>query len=169
MEEKIDPKNKSNFAQIVVSLSIIAFGVIVAGLFFSSQPVELKRGTDTIQGTQQIFFTPVKLPEKLDFALETVPLENFDVRESLDREMLSIVNFHSQELLYLKKSNRYFSAIEPILKKNEIPDDFKFLALAESGFLDKIVSPSGAVGVWQFMKSAAIENGLEVNDEVDER
>jgi hypothetical protein len=111
----------------------------------------------------------VKLPEELDFANEPVPLENFDVRESLDREMLSVANFHSQTLLYIKKTNRYFAVIEPILRKNEIPDDFKFLALAESGFLEKIISPSGAVGIWQFMKSAAIENGLEVNDEVDER
>jgi len=72
-------------------------------------------------------------------------------------------------LLYIKKTNRYFAVIEPILKKNKVPEDFKYLALAESGFLDKIVSPSGAAGIWQFMKSAAVENGLEVNDEVDER
>ena len=81
----------------------------------------------------------------------------------------SVANFHSQALLYIKKTNRYFAIIEPILRKNEVPEDFKYLALAESGFLDKIVSPSGAVGIWQFMKGAAIENGLEVNDEVDER
>lgn len=170
MENKNSSQNNSNLSKVLVFLSIIAFSVIIGGLFFNSQPVRLNnRVVETATGPQEIYFTAVTLPEKLDFADEPVPLENFDIRESLDREMLIVANFHSQELLYLKKTNRYFSVIEPILKENEIPDDFKFLALAESGFLDKIVSPSGAVGIWQFMKSAAIENGLEVNEEIDER
>ena len=170
MEDKNSLKNNSNLSKVLALLTVIAFSVIIGGLFFSSYPANVKNHiVETAQGQQEIFFTSVKLPEKLDFADESVPLGNFDVRESLDREMLVIVNFHSQELLYIKKSNRYFSIIEPILKKNGIPDDFKYLALAESGFLDKIVSPSGAVGIWQFMKSAAIEYGLEINDEIDER
>lgn len=169
MEDKNSSKNKSNLSKVSVFLSVIAFCVITGGLFFSSRPAVNNRMVETSAGPQEIFFTAVALPEKLDFANEEVPLENFDVRESLDREMLIIANFHSQELLYLKKTNRYFSVIEPILKKNEIPDDFKYLALAESGFLDKIVSPAGAVGIWQFMKDAALEYGLEVNEEVDER
>jgi len=170
MEDKNSLKNNSNLSKVLALLTVIAFSVIIGGLFFSSYPAKVKNHVvETAAGQQEIFFTAVKLPEKLDFADESVPLENFDVRESLDREMLVIVNFHSQELLYIKKSDRYFSIIEPILKRNEIPDDFKYLALAESGFLDKIVSPSGAVGIWQFMKSAAIEYGLEINDEIDER
>lgn len=170
MEDKNSSKNNSNLSKVLAPLSIISFSVIVGGLFFSSYPADVKnRVVDTASGPQEIFFTAVTLPEKLDFADESVPLENFDVRESLDREMLIVANYHSQELLYLKKTVRYFSIIEPILKKNEIPDDFKFLALAESGFLDKIVSPAGAVGIWQFMKGAALEYGLEVNEEVDER
>jgi len=169
MEDKNSSKNKSNLSKVLVFLSVIAFCVITGGLFFSSRPAVNNRMVETSAGPQEIFFTAVALPEKLDFANEEVPLGNFDVRESLDREMLIVANFHSQELLYLKKTNRYFSIIEPILKKNEIPDDFKYLALAESGFLDKIVSPAGAVGIWQFMKDAALEYGLEVNEEVDER
>ena len=169
MEDKNSSKNKSNLSKVLVFLSVIAFCVITGGLFFSSRPAVNNRMVETSAGPQEIFFTAVALPEKLDFASEEVPLGNFDVRESLDREMLIVANFHSQELLYLKKTNRYFSVIEPILKKNEIPDDFKYLALAESGFLDKIVSPAGAVGIWQFMKDAALEYGLEVNEEVDER
>ena len=169
MEDKNSSKNKSNLSKVLVFLSVIAFCVITGGLFFSSRPAVNNRMVETSAGPQEIFFTAVALPEKLDFANEEVPLGNFDVRESLDREMLIVSNFHSQELLYLKKTNRYFSIIEPILKKNEIPDDFKYLALAESGFLDKIVSPAGAVGIWQFMKDAALEYGLEVNEEVDER
>jgi len=169
MEDKNSSKNKFNLSKVLVFLSVVAFCVITGGLFFSSRPAVNNRMVETSAGSQEIFFTAVALPEKLDFATEEVPLGNFDVRESLDREMLIVANFHSQELLYLKKTNRYFSIIEPILKKNEIPDDFKYLALAESGFLDKIVSPAGAVGIWQFMKDAALEYGLEVNEEVDER
>ncbi len=169
MEDKNSFKNTSGLSKVLVFLSVIAFGVIIGGLFFSSRPAVNNRVVETSVGPQEIYFTAVTLPEKLDFADEDVPLGNFDIRESLDREMLIVANFHSQELLYLKKAKRYFSAIEPILKKNDIPDDFKYVALAESGFLEKIVSPSGAVGLWQFMKSAAIQYGLEVNDEIDER
>jgi membrane-bound lytic murein transglycosylase D len=170
MEGKIYSPKRSDLSKVLIFLSLVAFCVMVGGLFFNSHADRVQnRVAENIAGIQEVYFTAVKLPEKLSFANEPVPLENFDVRESLDREMLSVANFHSQALLYIKKTNRYFAIIEPILRKNEIPDDFKFLALAESGFLDKVVSPSGAVGVWQFMKSAAVENGLEVNDEVDER
>ena len=170
MEDKNSSTNNFNRSTVIGFLSVIAFSVIIGGLFFSSHPEGVNnRFVQTPTGPQEVYFTAAQLPEKLDFAGEAVPLENFDVKESLDRELLSVTNFHSQELLYLKKTNRYFSIIEPILKKNEVPDDFKFLALAESGFLDKIISPAGAVGIWQFMKSAAMENGLEVNEEVDER
>jgi len=169
MKDKNSSNNSSNLSRVMVFLSIVAFSVIIGGLFFSSRPPVRNRMVETSAGPQELFFTPVSLPEKLDFADEQVPLYNFDVRESLDRELLIVANFHSQELLYLKKTTRYFSVIEPILKKNDIPDDFKYLALAESGFLDKIVSPAGAVGIWQFMKDAAMEYGLEVNEEVDER
>jgi membrane-bound lytic murein transglycosylase D len=170
MEDKNSANNKPNLSNVLITLSAVAFSVIIGGIFFNSHPARVQNQVVGMPGgEQEIYFTPVRLPDKLDFAREPVPLENFDIRESLDREMLSIANFHSQALLYIKKTNRYFAVIEPILRKNEIPDDFKFLALAESGFLDKVISPSGAVGIWQFMKTAAIENGLEVNDEVDER
>ena len=151
-------------------ISIITFGLLTGGLFFSSHPVETGNQIKDDQPVKEaLWFTSPVIPENLDFAGETVPLSNFDVRESLERELLINANFHSQTLLYLKKSKRYFSVIEPILKKNNIPDDFKYLALAESGFQDKVVSQAGAVGIWQFMKTAALENGLEINDEIDER
>ncbi len=170
MENKSPEINKHDHSKVFVFLSVIACGVIIGGLFFNSSPVSNNnRIVDTSTGPQEIYFKAVKLPEKLDFANEKVPLENFDVLESLDRELLITANFHSQTILYIKKSNRYFSIIEPILKKNEVPEDFKYLALAESGFIDKVVSPAGAVGIWQFMKTAAVENGLEVTEEVDER
>ncbi len=107
-------------------------------------------------------------PEKLDFAGENVPLENFDVVEDLDREILANMYWQSRTLLFIKRANRYFPIIEPILKKNNIPDDFKYLAIAESG-LANVGSPAGARGFWQFMKATAKEFKLEVNDFVDER
>ena len=114
-------------------------------------------------------FTPVEIPNKLKFAGEEVPMEYFDVRESLDRELLSTVYFHSQTIRYLKNMPRYFSMIEPILKANGVPEDFKYLCVAESGFDIRALSPAKAAGFWQLLESVAKENGLEVNNEVDER
>ena len=110
----------------------------------------------------------VEMPGKVKFAGEPVPLDLFDVKESLDRELLSNTYFHSQTIRLIKLANRYFPVIEPILKKNLVPDDFKYLAVAESG-LSQAVSPARAVGFWQLLKATAQENGLEVGKEVDER
>ena len=110
----------------------------------------------------------IDLPENLDFAGERVPIEDPDVYERLDREFLVNTYWQSNGLLLLKRANKYFPIIEPILKRNNIPDDFKYLAIIESG-LTNAVSPSGASGFWQFMKAAAQEYGLEVTDQVDER
>jgi membrane-bound lytic murein transglycosylase D len=109
-----------------------------------------------------------ELPDKIDFAGEKVPLDLFYVRESLDREILANTFMHSSTILMFKRANRWFPVIEPILKKNNIPDDFKFLALAESN-LANVVSPSGAEGFWQFLKGTAPKFGLEITEEVDER
>jgi membrane-bound lytic murein transglycosylase D len=108
------------------------------------------------------------IPENLEFAGEKVPMEYFDVWEAFDRELLVNTYWQSQTLLFIKRANRFFPVIEPILKEYGIPDDFKYLALAESG-LTNAISPAGAVGVWQFLRGTAIDYGLEVNDEVDER
>ncbi|MCF8361637.1 MAG: lytic transglycosylase domain-containing protein [Prolixibacteraceae bacterium] len=157
---------------IISGISIVA--IIITGLLFSSYsalnpetdpdklPAEKKK-----QIRQEV--TPPPIPDKLIFAGEPVPLDNFDVRESLDRELLVNTYFHSQTLRFMKLAPRYFHIIEPILKENNIPDDFKYLALAESGFNPKAISPAGAVGIWQFLKHTARDYGLEVNNEVDER
>lgn len=110
----------------------------------------------------------IDFPDNLTFAGEKVPLNYFDVYENLDREFLINTYWHSQAFLYLKKANRYFPIIEPILKKNGIPDDFKYLCVAESG-LTNVVSPAGATGFWQFMKATGLKYGLEITEEVDER
>ena len=108
------------------------------------------------------------LPNYIDFAGEPTPLNLVDVRERLDREMVINTNLHSTTTLVLKRANRTFPIIEPILKKYGIPDDFKYLAVIESG-LANVVSPAGARGIWQFMPQTAKEKGMEVNDFVDER
>lgn len=110
----------------------------------------------------------IDLPENATFAGEKVPLQMADVRERFDRELLVNTYWQSQTLLFLKRKERWFPVIEAILKENNIPDDFKYLALAESG-LTNAVSPSGAVGYWQFLEGTGGQYGLEINSDVDER
>ena len=110
----------------------------------------------------------LKTPSYLDFAGERVPLEITDVKERMDRELLVNTYWQSNGLLLFKRANKYFPVIEPILKEHGIPNDFKYLAVIESG-LQNVTSPAGARGIWQIMKETARENGLEVNDNVDER
>lgn len=107
-------------------------------------------------------------PENVTFAEKEVPLDRFGVREKLDRELLVNTYWHSNTFLLFKRANRWLPVIEPILKANGVPEDFKYLAVIESG-LTNAVSPAGATGFWQFMKSTGKEYGLEINDEVDER
>lgn len=108
------------------------------------------------------------IPEKLDFCGEEVPLQNFDVRESLEKELLKTMYWHSETFLYIKRSNRFFPRISQILRENKVPEDFVYLCVAESG-LDNVVSPAKAVGFWQILETTGKENGLEINSEVDER
>jgi len=116
---------------------------------------------------QQIVKQP-EIPDEVYLFGEKIPLENFEVYERLDRELIVNTYFHSATMLALKRAARWFPVIEPILKRNNVPVDFKYLAVAESN-LENVVSPAGATGFWQIMKSVATEYGLEVNDEVDER
>lgn len=108
------------------------------------------------------------IPEHLDFAGEAVPLNDPDIRERFDRELLVNTYWQSNGLLLFKRAHRYFPQIEPLLKKYGLPDDFKYLAVAESG-LEYTSSPAGASGIWHFMKATGLEYGLEINDYVDER
>lgn len=110
----------------------------------------------------------IEYPLDMDFCGEKVPTQLADVKERLDREMLINMNMHGSTTILLKRANKVFPIIEPILAKNGIPDDFKYLAVIESGLVNAI-SPSGAKGVWQFMPSAAQDFKLEVTEQVDER
>ena len=147
---------------------------VASGLLFGIALLSTLSFTNVVDGEKPAgnkpvqVATPFVIPEMMSFAGEQVPLGNFDTRESLDREILVNAYWHSRTLLLLKKSKRFFAAIEPVLKKYGIPEDFKYIPLAESGF-ENIVSPAGASGVWQILENTAKEYGLEVNNEVDER
>ena len=149
---------------------LVLFGFIIAGFIFTNSiPKEKTNDLDFQQVFQKNYsILSIPLPDELDFAGENVPLDYFDVRESLDQELLVNTYWQSQTLLFIKRANKFFPEIEKILAKNNIPDDFKYLALAESE-LKNAVSPSGAVGVWQLLKGTAKDYKLEVNNEVDER
>ncbi|MBF4983543.1 lytic transglycosylase domain-containing protein [Nonlabens mediterrranea] len=108
------------------------------------------------------------LPKTLDFAGESVPLHNPDIKERADREFLVNTYWQSNGIMLVKKSKKYFPIIEPILAEEGIPDDFKYLAVIESG-LDNVKSPAGASGFWQIMSATGKELNLEVNSNVDER
>jgi hypothetical protein len=110
----------------------------------------------------------IQVPSYLDFAGEPLPLNNPDILERMDRELLVNTYWQSNGLLMFKRAKKYFPIIEPILEKHGIPNDFKYLAVIESG-LTNATSPAGAKGVWQIMKATGRENGLEVNGNVDER
>ncbi|MDR0413960.1 MAG: lytic transglycosylase domain-containing protein [Prevotellaceae bacterium] len=165
--QAIKPRLTKHHMFIICILTIFAGGV--EGQTFSSSnglPPEPNVVVDQ-QYLPQNVRTPV-LPRSLDFAGEKIPLENFDTRESLERELMVNMFWHSQTIFIIKQTSRFFPTIEAILKKNNIPDDFKYLCAAESG-LQQVVSPAKAVGFWQLMPATAKELGLEVNDEVDER
>ncbi len=150
-------------AYLIAIVFIFAFALKIFN--FSTTKIENKT---TKKDETNPAIKAFKLPDTLTFAGDRVPLEDFDVRESLDNELLSAGNFHSQVIKNIKRSVRFFPIIEPILKKNGIPNDFKFLAVAESN-LENVSSVAGAHGFWQFLKETGKEYKLEINDDVDER
>jgi membrane-bound lytic murein transglycosylase D len=113
-------------------------------------------------------FAPMGYSLQMDFAGEEVPTHMADVQERLDKEMITNMNYHTNTTLVIKRANKVFPVLEPILAKYGIPDDFKYLAVIESSLVNA-VSPAGAKGVWQFMPLTAKEKGMEVSDQVDER
>ncbi|MBJ04660.1 MAG: murein transglycosylase [Flavobacteriales bacterium] len=110
----------------------------------------------------------INIPVNLNFANEKLPLQKIDIRERLDKELLINTYWQSRTILLIKRSKKYFSIIEKILSKNQIPDDFKYLAVAESG-LENVTSPSNAKGFWQFLEKTGKEYNLEINKSIDER
>ena len=113
-------------------------------------------------------FTP-EIPSSITFAGEAIDLTQQDRRERMDREMLSFCYSHINTMLQIKRANRLFPLIEPILKEQGIPSDFKYLMIIECNGDVEARSTAGAAGPWQFLEKTGKEYGLEVNGEVDER
>ncbi|MDR1601818.1 MAG: lytic transglycosylase domain-containing protein [Tannerella sp.] len=109
------------------------------------------------------------VPPQITFCSETVDLTRYNRHEGIDRELSSFTYYHSTTMLLMKRANRYFPVIEPILKAHNIPDDFKYLAVIESNLDPMAVSPARAKGLWQFMESTARDCQLAITATVDER
>jgi membrane-bound lytic murein transglycosylase D len=157
------------YRKIIIAFTFLAC-MIFLFMFFNSST----NRSDTDTDYQKAFYKNYRIfaldiPDSIEFAGEKVSSNRFDVRESIDRELLVNTYWQSQTIMLIKKTNRYFPVIVPILKKYNVPEDFKYLAVAESGLSNNLVSPAGAAGMWQFMKETAVKYGLEVNDNVDER
>ncbi|WP_297336438.1 lytic transglycosylase domain-containing protein [Algoriphagus sp.] len=125
-----------------------------------------EKGAQLGMGVDSIRIFPI--PEQLDFAGEKVPLDDQEIFERLEREIYVNAYWQSNMILLMKRSGKYLEEMSAILKANGIPDDFKYVAIAESALMN-VSSPAGAKGFWQFMPATAKEYGLEVSRDVDER
>ncbi len=161
-------RSNSYIPVLTVSTSIIAV-FIVFNLFTFSSDLTVNEVNEEVSFDDNYSISSLDIPDDLTFAGEHVPVKKHWVKESLDRELLINTYWQSQTVLFIKRCNRFFPVIEPILKEQGVPDDFKYLAVIESGLMPRSVSPAGASGIWQFITSTGKEYGLEINSEVDER
>lgn len=165
--------NKSQLIPLYI-LVILCMGM--AGYAIWKKPIEIP-AEPSVANVQMMQAMPIPsrdtirlfdLPKELTFAGEKVPLETEDVKERLEREIYVNAYWQSNMILLMKRSSKFLPEIEEMLKKNGIPDDFKYLAMAESALLN-VASPAGAKGFWQILESTGKEYGLEISKEVDER
>ncbi|MBK9096975.1 MAG: lytic transglycosylase domain-containing protein [bacterium] len=160
--------NKSNLYFFFLGITVtIGLGFLIITFLLSNNITNANGNPDETFPQGYRIISP-EIPTYLEFAGEKIPTDNFEVYERMEREFLSNTYWHSATILAIKRAYRWFPVIEPILKKNNIPDDFKYLSVAESN-LENVVSPAGATGFWQFMKEAGEKYGLEINSQVDER
>ena len=160
---------------LACGMAIILIGVTAALTFAFAQSNDEQM--ENYEGTDHEYLSfdqidhlthDIELPESMTFCGEEVPLDLFYVRERLERELLVNSYRHSANLLLLKRTTRWFPVMEPLMEKYGLPEDFKYLAMIESE-LTNAVSPSKAVGFWQFLESTGKEYDLEINKEVDMR
>lgn len=156
---------KKRISYIVSLIVVFCMGAAVPALIGSSEVSEQHSAKSEVP----YCVTSPTVPTEVTFDGEKIDLRRYDRRERMDREMTAFTYMHSTTMLLIKRANRYFPIVEPILKANGIPDDFKYLMVIESNLNNVARSPAGAAGLWQFMPATAREFGLEVNDNVDER
>lgn len=154
------------------STLFVSIGALLAGLGLLLFTLSSLNSIEKVESDRPLVLSmtaSVSIPEKMEFAGEKIVFDRFDKRERMDRELNSFTYFHSTTLLLFKRANRMFPVIEPILAKEGVPDDFKYLAVIESSLDPRAVSPARAAGLWQFLQTTAKEYGLEVSATVDER
>lgn len=144
--------------------SITVFGVLS---IFSTFSINAQNNQNTIDGFSTVCSPDI--PNSVSFAGQKIDLDRVDMYERLDRELTSMAYTHGNTQLVIKRANKYFTEIIPILKKNGIHEDLVYIACIESFLNPRAVSPAGAGGVWQFMKTTGQQYGLEINQYVDER
>jgi hypothetical protein len=151
-----------------IALGTMALLIIVIKLFSYSfsDNVSDSAYEDYFNASYKTF--SIRIPKNLNFAGEKTPIMDFSVREAMERELIVNTYWQSQSLLLHKRASRWFPVIEPILEKNGVPDDFKYIALIESQ-LSNVVSPQGAAGFWQIIESTGNGYGMEISEDVDER
>ncbi|KAA6342083.1 Membrane-bound lytic murein transglycosylase D [termite gut metagenome] len=155
---------KRNINFITAFLFIIGMGGVSFLLGHTEVNPEQIADNEAIYGVHSI-----DVPQTIEFAGQRTDLTRYDCRERMDRELMAFTYMHSSTMLIIKRANRYFPVVEPILKENGVPDDFKYLMAIESNLNMEARSPTGAAGLWQFMPATGKEFGLEINSNVDER
>jgi len=141
--------------------------LIVIIIIASATSVEAQLGWH--QSVGQSLINALKISEPLTFCNEPVPLSDPDVKERLERELLVSLDNSDDVILWLKRANRYFPHIEKVLKNNSLPDDLKYIVIAESSLKPLATSNKGAVGFWQFIENTGVKYGMKINNDIDER
>ena len=142
---------------------ILIVTIIIAGT------INVEAQTGWHQSVGQSLINALKISEPLNFCNEPVPLSDPDVKERLERELLVSLDNSDDVILWLKRANRYFPHIEKVLKNNSLPDDLKYIVIAESSLKPLATSNKGAVGFWQFIENTGIKYGMKINNDIDER
>ena len=155
--------------QLIFYIAVASVGILaIIAIILSIKAIKIAEKRPVSLEQIAIRSNDIEFADDISFAGERVPLEMFNIRERYERELLSTCYFHSNTMLLVKRSKRWFPVIEPILKKYGVPDDFKYLCVTEST-LTNAVSPAGAVGFWQFLERTGKEFGLTINKDVDMR
>jgi len=143
--------------------------VILIVTIIMASVINVEAQTGWHQSVGQSLINALKISEPLTFCNEPVPLSDPDVKERLERELLVSLDNSDDVILWLKRANRYFPHIEKVLKNNSLPDDLKYIVIAESSLKPLATSNKGAVGFWQFIENTGVKYGMKINNDIDER
>lgn len=143
--------------------------IVSAFILFAASAGAQEVSSKEKQSAGQALIEAIKIDKPLAFCSEPVPLNEAEIKERLERELLYSLDNSDNVILWLKRANRYFSHIEKVLQKNSMPDDLKYIAIAESSLKPLAISSKGAVGYWQFIEGTGTKYGMEINSDIDER